>query len=1202
MRRLFLALTGIAAMLTAACSQETGGDLNPIPDPVDGKFHLTVGVENRPGVTAPSTRLAATDEERTIQDLYLLFFKPSADKSGEFVDYVRIEEGLAGPSNMNAGVEVAIDMSGTQLDVTAAYNILAVANLDATHNFTEDAGLYISGEPDRWMQQWSGKTQAEVIAEAQTYFNHNEFSGYPTSEMLLMSGITSKAENDFDSKVTLIRNNVRMDVVNKAAGYEMVGARLINHYPVSKIWNDGSDSGDLDYGPDVTRFELWHAYNDTYMELVPVLNEGGTRIGEKLEASIYTFENTVANPAQNDNITTAYIVGLKNKTTNTVGWYRFNIAAKDQGQKLVRNHAYVLTINAVLEESTDDWEDAINNPDAPDVSYIINQWNEDETGTSEQDNSSMISTPYKKINLELTTGEIRDRREHGLDPYSFKVNTVTNLTEYSDLAIIGTPKFFLNGNNPYPFSSDPNPGTAFKGMNIVLDMATRTLKFNATKIGQQVTITPTDGRAPFTHTLSAADRIVGDITLGFAGLRLTLQVEQTDLTPHNIQLYPPEGGIPTFAPFANITSDAIRVDATSEWTAEILSEYPNSFVFAESDVLSNGTLKRDPGATGYNNEIKVKTASANNDPNVAHEAFIIVSLDVDKTRYSQVLRVVQAQKTNVAITPTQGAVTFDGTYNGGAADGNRGALAAIPNNDRRTFDVLPGTQGSSESNNLKQNEWTYLIESLVPNTNSNLPGTWKTVYKEVANPDGAPQNSGIESGMTQYHWFHVWTTKPADLANLNAPNSFKVDVTGKNSSGVTRNARLVVYLKGTDPANAGAAKAVINLVQQSSGMNLRPNALPAVSKVGGETEPVTIDSDPSLRWKIESITPRYAVSGRGGGVSMAVNHPIKVVTLGGDEIASVNGTAVNIAAATYAVKDGNNANGFKVRFPKIYYPNRQIGIAVTIKVRLYDTTGSTPTELTKEITVSQSALTSPGFFPYAPQTRGYSNIHGGSYNHHYVRLLRRTADASVSTTLNVNSNYMHMNHYGLGANYDWSAARYFRENRDGLLIVNVDEDGRTAINMLNNSRSLLREWNYTVDDANRNGNGEISRTNTDTKVYKMVIEGAGGIGSVGQTSNLYVDNVSTYLSQMPATAVPLIRESNENKVLMAIDPTHNLIYQGEAQVFDTSRGDDLLHNLMIYIKNASKWGSAFADTMVDGTNAPAAPWDASWGANAGIER
>jgi hypothetical protein len=1112
MKKLLFALTGIAAILLGSCSQEMGGGVKPAPG--GNSISLTVGVEDRAGHTV-NTRVAASDDEKTITSLYLLFFEPSADRGGKFVDYLEITPigAIGAPHN--------IDMTGSLLNVTEAYNILAIANIKG-----EAGQRYLGGmTPESWIQQWTGKTEQDVIEQAQAWATDRRVF----ANGLLMSGSARKDANDFTVDLTLMRNHIRFDIANNVEGSRLTYVGIYNAYQVSKIWNDGSSRGALDYSDAVSRFEKFYDFEGSALD--PLFDRVPFGV-EEIHGHFYVFENQVAMPANNDRLTTALVIGLTQY--GITSYYRVNIAPKDQPQMLYRNHAYILTINSVIETGSSSVEAALNDPDAPGLNYVINQWDVAELGTSDQDGSSMLASPYKTVNIDLFEGDIAGRVQRGLDAHSFDITTVSSkpASEISPLAIIGTPTFYLNASE-----------TPYEGIKVRLEG--NKLNFYQVDVAPR---TPSD--PPVEGELQSGDRITGSIMLGYAGLRITIDVLQTDLVTDFLNVYLPEGGIPRFAPFGGIESGTIRVEASGTWSARILSE-SGGFGFAHdgSVNITNKPVEE--------HEFGVKTISNNNDNRNAREAFVVVTLDKDPLNYSRVVRLTQQQKAEIAITPNQ-TVTFDGTF-----DGTKGNLAAIPNNTLSTFTVLPGNTG--EPGSETQNEWTYQIE-VQDTANADI---WIPVYVEEGVGNA---NEGVKRA--DLNWFDITTVHDPDI---NVPNTFTVDVNSKNTSGANRRARIVVYLK---EAGYNGAKAAMFLVQNTSSISLSPSTLPAVAKIGGESAEVGVVADGTLRWKIESITPNYGTS------KTPVHHPIEVL-VGDEQIATIDGSEVTVLDGDHSVSEK-----FRVKFPKIYYPNREIPISVTVKI------GIVGSSLTSSVVFTQSALTSTGFYPVAPQTGGYGNIHGGSYNRWFLAGIRGMG--TVMGAVNVNSNFYSTTTYGMTAAEPWPITNSF-QTRDALTMVVSDYDGAANVGALNNTDSPLRKAGFMIMD-NDGTSAQFNTAASNTKVYQLLVGGnVSGVPAVSTTANLYEDGISTQAFDYPDTAVPVIVQQGTTRAFLVVDPGNRLIFLGESQLFDTAEGAPLASNLMIFIRNAAMYGSHFTELMLDGDGALAAPWDATyWGANAGI--
>jgi hypothetical protein len=1142
MKNSLLALAFVSVALLASCSQEVGTDGGDAPI-ADNTLRLSVDVADRLGQI--DTRVAALDEEKTIESLYLLFFEPGA--TGNYVDFVEIAD-LQG---MN--VEHDINMSGTLLNVTDPYDILAIANVDG------DGERYLNNMPfSSWVQQWAGKTKAEVIAEAMAWTTNAAVA--PSG--LLMSGMASKGANSFMVNLSLVRNQIRFDVVNNTGDYSLKSVAIYNAYPASKIWNDGSAEGTPDYSDSASRMETYYGFADAALEAC--FDDNASK--EEVRGYLYAFENQVTMPVQNDRLTTALIVGLDGPSGTS--YYRVNIAPEDMPQLLKRNYSYILSINSVVGEGRPSAVEAYDHPEDEGLNYVINNWDIPEVGVSDQDASSLLASPYQTINIDLFTGNINGRVERGLDGRSFDITTITsNPSPVSGLAIIGEPEFFLNGTEGY------------KGIEVALNG--NSLEFTKVDVAPA---TPTAG------SLKSGDKITGTITLGYAGLRITMNVLQTDVISEFLNLYEPGDGVPLFASFADIESGLIRVESSGPWTATILSEN-GGFGFVESASME---FKGDNGDT-----FSVKTTSNNPDANHAREAVVVVALDSDPVNVSDIVRLTQQQKAEVAITPNQ-TVTFDGTYDASdMSDGMAGNLASVPNNTLNKFDVISGGTGAGDATTI--NEWFYRIEAFNP-----ANGAWEVVYNE----DG---NEVVDAAR---NWFAITAVHNTTVG---LENSVTVDVIGKNTSGSNHRARIAVYLaEGGGPDSPGTAKAYLEIVQNTSSITLSPNKVPAVAKIGGDSQLVSVQADASLNWEIRGFEITNA--------DRLAHHDVVLV--------DQDGTPIGLNEAHPVVGDG-----FKVRFPKIYYPNREIPIEAVVTV------GIVGSELETEMTITQTTLTPNSFNVYGLTGDGYTygqiedtynrgwDGNSGTWGIHQIPGYRSMGYSSVYTeaTINPSVNYLHatMHLNGThGDNYTWNTIKNYMDGRDAWTIFQAQAvDGTDAFN---NSNSPFRDADYPPVQYGNDRNGTIDTKDSDTKIYQFLVDKGHHEITESLTAGdnyLYIDGINTYMNknQLPESAVVLVSKytGGENtpigdEAVFVIDIENKFIWIGESQLFWYAywlrNTWQLLDNIMYFVGNASKYGSHFTDMFLEadvpedkqtpevdgGRYAQPAPWDEYWGANAGV--
>jgi hypothetical protein len=1032
---------------------------------------------------------------------------------------------------MGAGVEQDIDMANTELNVTAAYNILAIANI-------EDAGeRYLNNmSPIEWVLQWNGKSEKDVIAAARAWTSTGPAIA-PTG--LLMSGRAEKPANTFRVTIPLLRNQIRFDVVNNT-GDELVSVSLHNVYPYSKIWNDGSTAGTPDFGDATSRIRDYYGYANA--DLQNILN-----MDDEVRGHFYAFENQVPMPVQNDNLTTCLIVGLNNSATGTT-YYRVNIAPANSPQMLKRNHSYTLTLNSAGSKGQATVDAAYDYPNNNQLDYVINSWDITEAGIIMQDGTSLLSSPYKTVHFNLEGYITGSDPNQASGSRSFNLITFTSSpTHVSGIEIIDQ-EYHLNGTAAEYTGIEAKLRVGSDGNN------TNTLEF--IRIDQRV----------------PGDKVEGWIKIGYAGLRMTINVLQTDIVKETLNVFLPDGGIPPFAPFGGIESGTIRVEASDSWTARILSQ-DNAFGFVGTTALQiSRTLEE-------SKEFAIRTVSDN--PGELRNAVLLIRLDKDPENYARVIQLTQQERANIAIVPGQN-VTFNGTYDAAKPGDLDGELASIPNNTVYKFIVRPGeVMGITDP--IGQNEWFYRIE---------VDGD--VIYDEqIGTVNDADRN-----------WFKVTAnhnTALDDLETTADDNTVLVDVTGKNTSGSVRKAKLVVYLKNS------SANSSIEIFQQSLGITFSPNTVPAIAKTGGESQLIGIQGDASLKWELRS----FATEGTGGHFALK-HHEAELLLDNGDPV---------VLGAAYGVPNQK----FKVRFPKILYPNREIKISAVVTI------GIVGSELEQTIRIDQTPLTpapmvswglsgSPNYGglgdTYNRGWEGGSNA--GNYGLKYIPGYKALGVSAVSstTTINPTVNYLHVIPHisgSNGRNYSWAAVNEYMK-RDALTVIitqdnnGVHSDGQGP---MNNAGSPLKKAGYPNTRYGSDYNAGIYQGHTDHRIYQFVFQhGHTTLAPSDITGYFYVDGINTWIpGPWPETATVLMAKHtsgsdsspiSENAILI-VDVKNKFIWIGESQLFwyDTwlDKGRyKLLDNLMYYVGNASKYGSHFTDFLLDDASAPNALWDAEyWG-------
>jgi hypothetical protein len=647
MKKILFILTGFLMLFATSCVSDLDNNI-PGTDPVkENILRLSVSTEQvgmggfgLKSVMATRTTVAAEPGEDEISSLYLLFFDASASRNGAFVDYVEIGGSLSANTSLN------INLIGTNIDVTGAYNILAIANIHGTAGARYLNGMTI----ENWMGQWIGKTEQAVMSEAIAWTTDG-FTIAPTG--LLMSGRTEKATNQFDVTLSLSRNQARFDVwSNVRETHDLVSVQIRNAYPMSSIWNQGV----LDYTTATGRIPLYYEIPNT---LSSTIGGDGNPLMNNITGGLYVFENQVPMPYNNDRHTTNMIIGLQERgTTAPPTYYRANIAPDESAQMLKRNNVYRLTITNVGGPGQATPELAYDYPDENEMDYVINHWDQGNKGLIVQDGSSILSVPTTTIRIPRTGGVS-----------SYQIFTFTTHTGTVSPLSIGSQNFTPSG-----------------GITASLDG--NTLVVNAQPLAEG---------APPTH---------GSVMLRFAGLQANINVIQTDDFEDFLILHLPPGGIPRFAPFGGLQSGQIRVEASDDWTAELFMESSQGFTLQQTLPVSGPLvtmITTESGADGYvpnlNNRFVVTTASANS-LSEPRAAFLVVTLNKDPENYAQVIRLSQSATGAISIAGNQTTVTFN-------AMGT--ALASVPNNLTSTFTVLPTVVDITGLGDYQIMPWYYAI-------------------------------------------------------------------------------------------------------------------------------------------------------------------------------------------------------------------------------------------------------------------------------------------------------------------------------------------------------------------------------------------------------------------------------------------------------------------------------------------------------------
>jgi len=636
----------------------------------------------------------------------------------------------------------------------------------------------------------------------------------------------------------------------------------------------------------------------------------------------------------------------------------------------------------------------------------------------------------------------------------------------------------------------------------------------------------------------------GVVVLSFAGLENSISIYQSGTAGDYLRVHLPDGGIPRFPYFAGLFSGVIRVEASDFWTAKL---YMNGFSFGpQLDPMPRITTLRSTDGLVDNHRFRVYTHSMN-DGSSARDAFIVVTLDKNPDNYSSVIRLSQANASALRLTPEQTIVTFTGV----GALANLGGISNV-----NTFEVNSGiTSGTI-------NFWS--AEIITPSGSVyDDTGSFRILDKTNSIvPNGSP---------SLYH--------ATDLSS----NVVKVEAVGLNSSGRQQVATLRIYLVGDPDIYTD-----VTLVQQPLEFTFNPPSASNIPVTGGQTQAVTIHTDPSQTWSATIATHSGTVGGR-----MLVNHQATLVAENGSPI--IPGTDYPLSTR------------FRVVFPKVYYPNREIPISATVTVTL-------SCGLTDTYTVTQSLLTG------GLRAQGYGGGDGAlvasATNNFaaYINALRAIPGYSFisnvtnfNTAVNANTTYLHVSTGGLSGSTSWTAVNNFRTGRDALTTYIASDDNSSQRAALTNAIGGLGYGGITNDSYSGTARLNTNSAVQATKIFRFLTTN----GYAVQMTNLsnvgfpYNTDRQIFTSVPNNGSVPVITAGGTGNYIMAVDPKNRLIVIGNTLMFNniSSNADAMafLNNLMFYVANAARYGSHFTDLLLeanDSANQPA-PWDSYWNAGTG---
>lgn len=581
MKKIF-ALTGLACMLLMTACQKDGLDGGKNSS---SALSVTVSLDNMNKEAATRGPVDPEEGEEQVNTLYLYFFDASDSQSGMFVDYIKVE----GPLAMDS--KYTLQTAGTNISVSNAYNVIAIANIDDNR--------YISGDVDVWNTQWSGKTEeyfrANAFAAISGTASESDNSKAIDSKWIPMNGSTTKKAMSGEIYMPLVRNVARFDVINIVnTSYDLVSTSIWNAYTRSSLTGDGV----LDYSKTLgLRTERFYGVDNTANSEAGILGN--------IMGGLYAFENKVMSPASGDQYTTCLIIGLRNRTTGKIGFYRANVNPSESAQNLKRNNVYKVTIKGVTGDGADSESDAYAGT-KNELEYAINYWDLDDNGLIISDQYSILAVPVKTVRIGADGGD-----------FSYTITTFSSLASPTPLVVKSQ-------------TYDPSNG-----------------KISATLSGATLTIRAQD------LAFGEGNR-TGLITVSYAGLEAFINVIQSESVDTYLNVTLEDTWVPKLGSTAGLSSEYIYVKASGAWTAELFGD---GFSFSNSGGSAVTTLS---SASLITSKFHVYTNSLNNGLE-ERKAFVLISLNSDPLNYIAVVPIYQKVAGAINVSPDAETITFNGS-------------------------------------------------------------------------------------------------------------------------------------------------------------------------------------------------------------------------------------------------------------------------------------------------------------------------------------------------------------------------------------------------------------------------------------------------------------------------------------------------------------------------------------------------------------
>jgi hypothetical protein len=1079
----------------------------------DGEtLRVALEVEKLTNTAATRATIPAEEGETTVESLYLLFFAPDAVQNGTFIDAVEVTE----VSEMSAIVDLS---AHPEVTATDAYNILAVANLADQRYISLDGELI---EVDTWIGKLTGKTQKEVMQQTSAMITVAPGDANAIQpDQLLMSASVEKAAGKSEIDLVLTRGVVRFDIYNEvSATYEIVSTSIWNAYPSTPVW---AGAGMVDFSDNAKRTARYYG-----VENAPKLDENtGTAVPQQnIIGGLYAFENQSAAPEQNDKLTTCVIIGMSNVADGTISYYRANMVPAGSSQMLIRNMVYRLNVTGISGPGHATEEEAYNGR-GNNLIYNIGVWSMDDNGLVVQDENSILSIPTKTINMGREGGE-----------FDYSIFISSKLENQGALTVISQ-------------NYDPEDG----GIEATIDGNIL-----------HVEASPLDP--------SQTERR-GIIMLEYAGLRTAINVVQSGEAVTFLDVIQPDGGIPIFQPFGNLSSGLVTVEASGPWTAKI---FMDGFSFSEGVVKTTIT-----SADAENGQFRIFTSSANPE-DAMRRGFIQVTLDSDPEHYAAVVVVGQKAPGVINIDPDKRVVTF--TVDGSLfvplpPETNVNVFTVLPNlvtgsggtnyvpewraeiiqtglyDDRDMFDfTIESTSSTSQADNKIS------VQALAPN----FKGRTASAVLRISLTNEPGTFTDITLNQTSFEW-----DAPADVEGLAGEGATTAELKIEIPAEVT-GLHYTVAIQSFSPSTSygdGDGQQFAYLIDGDDAsatptpyLSLQPNETSVGFKVGFPTMPMSfIDNE---------IEPEVTVA-----VTLVETGETKTFTVSQEVMPPRFVNLLNIGTTAWGNFSSSNDDLGDFDWNGTWDYNYQVFLVNNIRqdnamgVANFGPSGVVPATVRVD-----GILEDDHWYEVWPTIKEYGSNNWGA------------------TWINAT--------YSSSEFYDWAVQDLYdwMNSNDGLLMINAEAgsgdaqddfapDGMPGILGLSGGGGI-NSYNFSppADEDNKVLNYILDGPFGKVNRAAVSLSSSGTNGYVTQASIDEIDPSHGAISLLSVVATDSSINGMPISTLM-IDPSRNLVVKNDSEIFyETLTGDNLIFmkNFLAFCVQTAQYGSVFTNQFWDSPN------------------